>query len=564
MAKRERDPFIAFIEEEIRRSHIGPVLSEEEIEKEAKMIDNLLEKKLDSLYNTFIQSIKVSRYGPFMIQGEMGKIRQEYYKPFYENLIKKGFITHFLTMTQFAKIGDSNDFHAFMEDIFPKIYKDVVIDKVYLGHYITHTNTFCVQTDEHIFIIKNNDNAYDNKRLLLTYPIDNDSFYLAGATFVDRNIEIVTVECCDRIGAGSLTVICLDFNNNLYNVSFDVNNKPKLEVIPFMLNNDAILVKYKEAGIVIKALYRSLNTFFLLTSNGNVYVMGVVNIGMINITKLRKTYGINGDNVHFKNIVSNQIMLYFFTPIMFDTLIPPNIVSISFEGTEDEKIVLYDFNNIVYVSPSTISPFQIKHQLSHESYLTGHRIHSYDLSWLMEMDIEEYERKKAIKYPLILDCSSVGPYQIDVDKNITTVGLDLYLVPVSASDFISSKSEINASRYSKSEIFTYRDSENEVLSFYVDKNSSVYVLLSNQKIYKFEKEMFGVDYQLRQLILNYPIIWDSTKKDKRDTWIFQCYYCQKYEGVKLQKDHSINGVFCTTDCQKNFYYTQHQRLLTLK
>jgi hypothetical protein len=226
---------------------------------EVDIICEIRQSVVDVLYYTFLNRLKETKYGRFMIGGTIGKERQAYYKPFYKKLIKKGFTSFFLNMAWNVRIDRGlNDLYALLKDIAPLIYSLYLIDNVYLGNYITHTNTFCA-SGSLIYIIKNNNEAKNNKRLLMGYQLmyHKYSFTPLEAFFIDKNIEVVSIVRKDDF------VLFFDFDNNLY----EINSRKCIKV-------DAV---YNDIRLNIKALFTSptqVIMIYILTMEGNVYGIG--------------------------------------------------------------------------------------------------------------------------------------------------------------------------------------------------------------------------------------------------------------------------------------------------
>lgn len=507
----EKDELL--IQSEIKKrftTHRPP--SKDEIDK----IRRILSSKLDNLYNDFIIALKKSRYGRYMIEGLLGKERQEAYKPFYERLIREGFIKHFIVTLQVLRVvmEEEQEYFVLMDDIFPIIYKKYLVDNVYLGNYITHTETLAVDNaNGGIYIIKNNDNAYENKRLLLYYKPEPFSFYIRDAEFVSRDVEIVSVV------SSQIHTVFMGFNNDLYMIIRDDNEEEQQQIvrtIEHLLDDKMELVEYKKEGIRIKALFSLRQNVYLLTTRGRVYVVGDVSHSQISKDAIDQIKNIHIPVEHRNN--DTLPIINTFIPISFvGTSITPNIVYID-ERFNDATPALVDENNVVYHLSEVHGSYERMNDEYAQIYLND-VVNGRKGEW-----------------------DTINKQLLHFDDEHLNVELD---------DEDNSASE------------EYWSDESKYLAHNVCEMTSgqkdLYVLLTNQRIYHFTQAQWNENkYKLVQVVLNKPILWDSSKK-KADTWIFQCYHCEGFKSTMCE-DKCIDGVFCSLECQNSFYYRQFKKI----
>jgi hypothetical protein len=501
MSKRPRDDD-TLIKNEVNKRFVYPPPSSGEI----SAIQRLLRSKLDNLYQDFLAALSESRYGRFMITGVIGKRRQEEYRPFYERLLREGFIRHFITMIYYLRVlkPENEDYIVLMSDVFQHIYKAYLIDKVYLGNYITHTETIAVESvTGNLFVIKNNDNAYNNKRLLLHYENSKDSFYLDRAGFVSRDIEIVSV-----VSNSNMTIF-LGFNNDLYMI---IRGSQEVQVIESFSDDRMELVSYKKEGIRIKGLFSTKWNIYLLTTLGKVFMIGDTTHSQLTPKSLDRIKHLHVPLAERNGFVVS--MVNYFTPIKMTSPKTPHpvIVHIS-EPYSDGIPILIDEHNVVYqLNDSTGTFDKMSDEDAALTYLadveSGHQ-----REWRMNLS------KKLLHFD--------EHYDLSLGEDGNTLSEE------------------------------YWSDETHLLTYHMC-DSELYVLLTNQKIYHFTPAQWNDHkYKLVQVILNKPIAWNETVSD---TWIFQCHQCGTFSSLNL--DPSTDSVFCTPECQLTHYKAQVKHLFT--
>ena len=305
-------------------------------DSELKALNRLLQTGLSRLYEEFYKSLNESkRYKDFVIGGETGKLRYQYYKQFYMDLMREDFISLFLQMSlTFREKQPRFYLNPLLEDVFLKsILKNVFTDNVFLGHYLTHTNTIAVIKDDHrhssfltVFVIKNNNqHEYNtkgenpNKRLVISYDVDpNVESQIRGTRFItfpnNKDTQIVSVV------ASSKTVLFLGFENDLYAMSIFIDiatgrpepNLPLHAKKPFQIkrffDEDFKFFNFNDAGIRIKALFSYQQNLFILTMDGKVFVQG---------ENIKRFFGPDFDEKFGKTAFQNPLEDIVFYPVTY-------------------------------------------------------------------------------------------------------------------------------------------------------------------------------------------------------------------------------------------------------
>jgi hypothetical protein len=514
MSKRSiRDIILNLVVKE-KKILVGQLPTKQEVD----LLSNLLEPKKKSLFNDFIIALGMSRYATFMIGGKLGKELQDYYRAYYTDLLLNDLIKHFIELFNRNRpfYPDFDHFTVFMTDIFTHIYAMFFSEKVFLGHYLLHSNTLAI-TSSKLIIIKYNNRYSENKRVTVFYDYETERID-NGATKIitvhkpkfDKNAkEMVSIVSSDY------DTISLDFDNQLYRHSLEKNE------IKIILNNEMKPIDYHTNHIIIKGLYANRLAVFILTTDGQVYIMGncMTTIGHKAIEMVDENF-----------MVKVTKMITLFAPIKINVVISPE-----------------DIPHIVHIYP-------------HESGKTflvdsKNRIYMYDWNFGQDADgfnifSDSYNHKKlpiTISFNLdamqamIIDISN--DYAIDKDKKIYDLndfGLKVEVTTVD-NPFSGELEEFYAD-YTK------------VLLFQANKGKWI-VCLNNQKTYIFTK-MEGLIFHkppfvLRSVVYNNRVLWNEKEKIA-DLWIFQCDYCNKISS-QLKQDYNINATVCDQKCQKALY-----------
>lgn len=494
-----------------------------EVEREAMV--TLLEKKMVDVYPNFISALKKSHYGPFMIEGNIGKAFQEYYRSFYEDLIIPDFVRHFELMYKLAvsNIDEPGPMYTFMSDIFNHIYDVFLTNTSFLGHYLTHTNTLSA-TDDKINVVKYNTRLnHSSKRLLLEYSFTKDDIFSDEIVFEVSNPKVIglyekSIEVLSVVSTKNASLI-LGFNNDLYKKEgSDMSLSSRDNAIMFF-DDDMNLFDYKKRGIRIKGVYANRETFFVLTMDGKVYINGncgrVIGddaLGRIN----RGGGGGGGDN-----------NIHRFTPIKLPANVAPIVYIYPFDTYENTFLV--DAKDQVFVYDW---------------------IHPTDGFVLSDANINPDFPLRVTKYKSINTTSKV----IDIQGRIALTEDKKFIHAWTGSQ----KAIVNANGNMYKE---FEQKENMVLQFTSYLTYSV-VLLSNQKIYIFDNDEETFAYILRKVIENKPVKWDEHKPEEKDVWTFQCSHCDRIT-VPLSIDYSNDAVLCSEECHQELYHKEYSWIMKM-
>ncbi len=510
--------------------------------EEATAMTKLLKAKTPFLYQNFITALKNSRYGPFMIEGDIGKAFQEYYKLFYANLIIPEFAQHFKHMYQVTVANlDNNDkklmnINVFMCDIFDHIYNLFLTNTCFLGHFLTHTNTLAALEGSRIYVVKyNNRSNNTNKRLLIEYACLKDETVRHGTVGIDvrkpsviaRTLYDDTIEVLSVVSTKNKTLV-LGFNNDLYEKEQVSRTLYQQESVKMIFDDNTTLVDYStRKDFLIKGIYANRESFFILTMSGKVYIRGrcLHAAGADALERIdRMNVIMPFENDVYENI--GGLKVYRFIPVKLPKEAAP-IVYIYPQGSV-EMTYLVDANNRVFqydwVHPTDGFVFADEQ---------------------IDRDCPLFIKRKAPDTESII---------IDVSDHISLTEDKIFI-----DNWTNSEKPVYGGGDDYRE---FKRKENRILQFTSYAAYSI-VLLSNQKIYIFNQANFPMtSYVLRKVIKNEPIKWDKKNASKNDTWTFQCEHCRAFD-VSLSVDHSLDAVLCSEECQNALWLNAYPGILSI-
>lgn len=468
-----------------RSDHLPP-------RSELEYITNLLVERLKSgnLYDEFLETLSKSRYAPFMMSGVHGERVRKHYRPFYEDLIQFELIRQYIDMYIIVKHTEPNYYVELMSDIYNKfVFTQGLIDRIFLGHYITHTQTTArvgLGARERQYVIKN----IDNKRLLC-YFRNNGAEY----PFRIENMEFVSL--AGRTEYSNPGALCaLGFNNDLYSM----DDYWKWTPITQFNDGDGNLFDYNMKGIRIKALYSSYYSVYLITSNGDLYV--------------------NKNN--------------WFTPVKYS--FDYRIVVVHLIELNDDVILILDENNHIYVLDDVNEPFQDIDSLPDQEDID---------SYIADVNRIQTHRRPSDKGGILLQTN--GYIELYQNKVIKVGFRRTGFVPM---DFPASSFDQFMSPMNKVLMFTWKDIK-ELSLFMSDQNvyDFRYSSVRDKKKGVIREKVFRMDwiYVNKATTSVYAPFKPSEKEG-----VFQCHYCSQFD-KKLWLDQAIDGKFCDNVCQSEYY-----------
>lgn len=533
MSKRSRrlDDDYEEVKLEVEKRFVNPSA----VKKEVDEIFNLLQTKLDDMYNVFIRALEESRYSKFMIEGEIGKFRQWYYKPFYEEVLSRDFKVYFIQMCSIVrKVHEGDSYLEIMSEIFPSVFKQFItsIDDQFLGNYITHTNSMVCRFDDYhraesVFVIKNN----QKKRLLTVYNRYGDN----EVVYNSKGVEIASIT-----RGPNKQLYCLGFNNDLYQLVPKSEDQSfyALNPITQFLDEEFNIVDFKAKGIKIKALFDATDTCYLLTTDGNVYIIGVCT-GLIDPNAIERIGP--GDNIlGYGSSTSLEVKMFY--PIKIKDL------------KEEDKIVYY------------------------ERQFTTLDTHKYKLTESLIDASGNVYRKRAEGFTFKRNLKAM--YEDNRANNFDYMYED---------GLLDSKFNYALKNYPKRVKFRFgfanvtADLDKEFLRDNVQilmfdtrtLNGHIYVACNNGKIYEFTAETW-TSFKMVSVLEGQPQLSGHEKfqlwikdeeEDTEAKWSIQsslrshCDKCSQFKNP-ISQDQCINGLFCDTKCQSGYYYKKYNELLS--
>ncbi len=536
MSKRERE-----LDDEMRRL-IAPFSEKEKTELFARF-----KQKKATFYGDFIEALKTSHYGPYMIEGEIGKARQAYYKSFYEELLMPGLAKHIISMYNVVRVNkdeEKDDSDVLMGDIFTRIYHMYLNEKVFLGHYLTHTNSLVVSMyDIHVIKYNHNEKNAERRELKIRYDDRGLLHFPENMQFkVQRPSESQCVSVVEYDDADVGGLFHLSFKGNLYN---HLGHKERR-----FFDYKPRLGDYKEMGIKIKGLFAINGGVLLLTHNGKVYICGrgidrLVSEDVVNSIKTGGYKGTWSQN-------EDGLSVDFFAPVKIDPSVDivyvlqggDRIVSPHSDVSVVERdVYLIDRSGKVYAKNLLANDDGFVLQAPQKCYISPHfplLVLSDNKSGdnlLSKLDIlETYDQMLITK-----------------DKRFFN-RRTLKEIEISRFNF-----GVNTSYRDKVyQLAEFQDDNDKVLLFggkkHDDDTHVIVVGLSNEKLYIFTIPN-KYRYKNKALTLVHVIENDIPKNGKEDDlWKFQCDHCRTFMSMSTTfKDHAIDAKLCGQTCQNGLY-----------
>jgi hypothetical protein len=545
----ENKDIISVIDEESRRL-ITPFT-----DKEKEALSKFISVKKDNLYTDFINALKNSRYGPFMIEGKIGEARQAYYKTFYVNLLSDNLDEHLRSRYNIVRVvsDTSNDTNVYMNEIFNRVYEMYLTERVFLGNYLTHSNSMEIGKYNLILVKYNDRQDTERGRKITTieYKIHTGiaTTIKIGKTRIEqmyRNILSVIDIAEDSVN--------LDFDNNLYDDlgwkirAFFDDNMDVVRYKPLKTKKDE-----RSLNINIKGLFSTNDkTGLLLTSDGKVYIKGRCDnaIGLNAITLLKTKYNNlpYRASTHYATAEDGEEGINFivrkFTPVKIDT----NLKIIYIFGVNEQGIFLVD-----------------------------EKLNIYEYNWNAQRDgftllLNVY---LPLDFPFAISSVNIpmipSMYTFDKGNKIVCVS-GLYAITSQPKIFKDLSRFTNNTLLIKSgddenldkELLEFENGNNRVLLFSTRKENIheevtvIVVGLSNEKLYFFLLK--GSKVKLKAVVDNQPALWNEN-----DLWKFQCHHCgiESSPYVKLFKDVATKTILCGKTCQIGYYEDKFHQIMMM-